>query len=274
MVKHHLRLGVDGLFLAGTCGKGPSMPNGAKQELINEVRAHAGGRLGLAVQVTDNSAARVLEQIAALEGVDYVVVAQPYLAMNATPATLGRFYQDILDLSPIPVCYYERGRASVVSVPDDVLTAVLLHKNLKMVKDSSGDPVRRELLLKAKGLRPDISLLIGDEFRCVDYLTAGYDGVMFGEAVLNARYVMEMMAHLSRNDLTSAKAIERRMTDMLYAIYGGPSISCWMHGLKTMLVRMGIFKTTSSYLDYPLTDECSSAIDLVLATDREFLLPA
>jgi hypothetical protein len=37
------------------------------------------------------TAARVLQQIAALGPVDVVVVAQPYLAMNVTPATLRRY---------------------------------------------------------------------------------------------------------------------------------------------------------------------------------------
>jgi len=33
----------------------------------------------------------VLEQIAVLEGVDFVVVAQPYIAMNTTPEALKKF---------------------------------------------------------------------------------------------------------------------------------------------------------------------------------------
>ena len=82
MVEHHVRLGVDGLFLAGTCGEGPWMSDRQKLALVQAVRENSAGRLRLAVQVTDNSAERVLEQIHALDGVDFAVVAQPYLAMN------------------------------------------------------------------------------------------------------------------------------------------------------------------------------------------------
>jgi hypothetical protein len=46
----------------------------------------------------------VLEQIHALDGVDFAVVAQPYLAMNITPETLRRYYEEILERSPVPVC--------------------------------------------------------------------------------------------------------------------------------------------------------------------------
>ena len=249
------------------------MPESKKIELVNAVRAEAGEQLRLAVQVTDNSADRVMEQIDALEGVDVVVVAQPYLALNVTPVTLMRFYEGILERTPIPVCYYDRGKASVVAVPDEVLQSILHHANLCMVKDSSADPARQKLLLKAREDRPALSLFLGDEFLCVDYLDAGYDGVMLGGAVLNARYVVEIMAHLARNDLAAARRMEERMIRMLLAVYGGPSVSCWMNGLKTTLVRMGIFQTTAYYLNFQLTDECSAAIDRVLAEDSEFLLP-
>ncbi len=271
LVAHHISLGVDGLFLAGTCGEGPWMTDRQKHTLVDAVRFEAAGRLKLAVQVTDNSAARVLEQIAALGPVDAVVVAQPYLAMNVTPATLRRYYLDILDQSPVPVCYYERGRASLVAVPDEVLHDILPHPNLRFVKDSSGDPARRAVLLKGRALRNNLSLLLGDEFLCVDYLTAGYDGVMLGGSVLNARYVAEIMCHLAEGDTSAAQETERRMIALLHAVYGGPKVTCWLNGLKTTLVRLGVFNTNTAYLDYPLTPECSAAIDQVLATERAYL---
>ncbi len=273
MVARHVSLGVEGLFLAGTCGEGPWMTDRQKLTLVETVRCEAAGRLKLAVQVTDNSAARVLEQIAALGPVDVVVVAQPYLAMNVTPATLRRYYLDILDQSPVPVCYYERGRASLVAVPDEVLHDILPHPNLRFVKDSSGDPVRRAVLLQGRALRNDLALLLGDEFLCVDYLTAGYDGVMLGGSILNARYVAEIMRHIAQGDLPAARATERRMVAMLHAVYGGPKVTCWLNGLKTTLVRLGVFHTNTAYLDYPLTPEYSCAIDQMLATEHSYLLP-
>lgn len=273
MVEHHVRLGVDGLFLAGTCGEGPWMTNTQKLTLVNAAREHSAGRLKLAVQVTDNSAERVLEQVRACEGADFVVVAQPYLAMNVTPETLRRYYGEILERCPVPVCYYERGSASLVAVPDSVLQEILLHPNLRMVKDSSGDAGRRDLLLKARETRTGLQLLLGDEFLCVDYLTAGYDGVMLGGAIINALAVAEIMERLAQGDLAGAKVIENRMIAMLHAVYGGPKVECWLNGLKTALVRIGVFQTPHAYLDYPLTQECSAMIDRILVDERAWLFP-
>jgi len=265
---------VDGVFLAGTCGEGPWMTNRQKLTLIQAVREHAAGRLKLAVQVTDNSSERVLEQIRALEGVDFAVVAQPYLAMNVTPETLRQHYGEILERSPVPVCYYERGTASLVAVPESVLSDILLHPNLRMVKDSSADAQRRDILMEAHRKRDDITILLGDEFHCVDYLVAGYDGVMLGGAILNAHYVAQIMDKLDEGNLPAAKEIEQRMIGMLHAVYGGPKVACWLNGLKTTLVRMGVFGTNCAYLDYPLTPECSAMIDAVLTNERALLLPS
>src|SRR5512144_344112 len=65
MVAHHCRLGVKGLFLAGTCGEGAWLPEREKRRLVETVAKHASGKLLVSVQVTDNSAARILDNMRA-----------------------------------------------------------------------------------------------------------------------------------------------------------------------------------------------------------------
>ena len=56
VVAQHGRLGVRGLFLGGTCGEGPFMPNAQRAELVRKIRRIGGPELHLAVQVSDTSA--------------------------------------------------------------------------------------------------------------------------------------------------------------------------------------------------------------------------
>ena len=51
------------------------------------------------------------------------------------------------------------------------------------------------------------------------------------------------------------------MKRKLFGIYGGESIACWLTGLKYYMVRAGLFATSVSYLDYPLTDECRAFVE-------------
>ena len=59
VVEQHVRLQLGGVFLAGTCGEGPFMPNEQRADLVRSFKRLAAGRLHVAVQVSDTSPARV-----------------------------------------------------------------------------------------------------------------------------------------------------------------------------------------------------------------------
>src|SRR5450830_1381022 len=67
MVEHHLRLGVNGLFLLGTNGEGAWLPERYRSTLVRKVVEYNKGKMLIAVQVTDNSAPRMLEKVQAAQ---------------------------------------------------------------------------------------------------------------------------------------------------------------------------------------------------------------
>lgn len=272
MVDHHVKLGVDGLMLGGTCGEGPWMPFVDLLELVR-LSARAGrGRLALAVQVTDNSARQMLghiERLAAV-GAQYAVVASPYFLVNVTPRRLLNLYLEVIRKSPLPVGFYDRGRNAGHILDERLLEELLSEPNLKMVKDSSMDPARREVFLGAARLRHDLSVLNGDEFDCIEPLRAGYDGVLLGGGIFNARLVAGIATAVTEKKFDEAACIQKRMNELMFRVYGGPKITCWLTGLKYLMVRLGVFSETANYLDYPLTPECRSAIDeIVIGQDPD-----
>ncbi|MHB9129537.1 MAG: dihydrodipicolinate synthase family protein [Armatimonadota bacterium] len=276
MIDHHIRLGVSGLFLAGTNGEGPWMPEHDKQFLVRLVVECVDKRMPIAVQVTDNSAARILENIyiAKEDGADIAVIAPPFFLLNGTPRNVADLYLDAIRRSPLPIGIYDRGNAGSVVVPDEVLKSIYAEPNVVMIKDSSMQPARREIALAAKKKRPNLTLLNGWEFNCVDYLRAGYDGLLLGGGVFNG-YLARMILHaVQAGDLPLAHKQQRRMNRIMYAVYGGKKIACWLAGEKKLLMEMGIFHSWRNYLNYPLTTACCKAIERVLANDADVLLPA
>lgn len=274
MVEHHYRLGAVGLFLAGTCGEGPWMQESEKRLLIQTVARHAKGRMRVAVQVTDNSAARVLDnmQCAKEDGADIAIIAPPYFLLNATPENILHFYQRAIRESPLPVGLYNVVRESV-NIPERVISKILEEKNLILVKDSSSLPSHRKMMLAAKRKRPGLVLLNGDEFQSLEYLKDGYDGLLLGGAILTAHLGRKLMDAVAAGDFTEASRIERQTLQILYSAYGGKSLGCWLSGLKWTLVQMGVFKGWSSFLNYPLTPACIQAISRVLQANAEDLMP-
>jgi len=260
MVEHHLRMGVAGLFLAGTCGEGPWLTDRNREALTRAAAAASAGRMRLALQVTDNSSARVLDNIdkAAAWGAEIAVVAAPPVFIHVSPGRLVDHFREIVRHSPLPVGFYDGGEP--LAIPEPLLPEFLDDPRLVLVKDSSSLESRIPIYAAARRRRPELLLLDGDEFACVRYLAAGYDGLLLGGAVFNARLAGAIFAAVRAGDLPRAEALQLRMSDLMYRVYGGRQIECWLAGLKGLLVEMGIFSTRTNLLGYTLTDTCRQQI--------------
>jgi len=271
MVEHHLRLGVRGLFVAGTTGEGAWMTDAQRSELLRAIAAVNRGRLILAMQVTDNSAARILANMrrAKADGADIVVIAPPHFLLNATPANVLNLYRQAIRNSPLPVGIYDRGRSGAVPVPDEILSAIYAEPRVTLIKDSSNDPQRMEIALACRRKRRAVTLLNGYEFDCVKYLQAGYNGSLLGGGIFNGY----LAAQIAAANEPLARQLQARMNRLMHDVYGGEKIACWLTGLKHLLVQMGIFRTTENFLNYPLTAACRKNIAAALRRESEILFP-
>jgi 4-hydroxy-tetrahydrodipicolinate synthase len=275
LVDHHRRLGVNGLFLAGTCGEGAWMTDRQKRTLVETVVKHAKGKILLAVQVTDNSAARILDNIrsAKEEGADLAVIAPPFFLMNATPENVLALYTQAIRGSSLPVGVYDRGKYSSVSVVDVILPKIYAEENVVLIKDSSTDAGRRDIALAARRKRPGLRLLTGYEFEVISYLQAGYDGLLLGGGIFNGYLARLIMDAVAAGKLLLAESLQRRLVRMNQDAYGGKKLACWLSGLKRLMVEMGVFRSWKSYLNYPLTPSCINAIQRMIKKDADVLFP-
>ncbi len=273
MLEHDRRLGINGYFIAGTNGEGPWLTDAQRRRLLRFYVRHARGRAPLAVQVTDNSAARMLDNIARARdaGAEIAVIAPPYFIANKTPEHILQIYLETVRQSPLPVGIYDRGANGPVAVSAAMLRRICAEPRVVMVKDSSADLARMRALLAIRRRRPELVLLNGWEFNCVPYLQAGYDGLLLGGGVFNGYLALQIIAAARAGDLPRAEKLQARMNRLMYDVYGGKKIQCWLAGEKQLLVEMGIFKTWRNYPQYPLTESCRRAICRALRREAEYL---
>lgn len=274
-IEHHLRLGVRGLFVAGTCGEGPWLPDGDRRLLTQLSVKESKGRLPIAVQVTDNSAPRILDKIkqAKEDGADFAVIAPPHFAFNVTPNNLRDLYLEAIGKSVLPVILYHFGLGGKTAMPESVLKVLLQEKKVVAIKDSSDNPRYRTLALAAQRKRPGLRLLNGSEFNCVEYLQDGYDGLMLGGAAFNGFLAGQIMEAVAEGDIAQANKLQTRMNRIMYAVYGGKKIQCWLAGEKYLLTQLGVFRGYANYPNYELTAACRKAIDQLVERDADVLLP-
>jgi 4-hydroxy-tetrahydrodipicolinate synthase len=268
MVDAAVAEGLGGLFVAGTCGEGPWLPDRERQRLFRATVRAAARRVKVAAQVSDNSVPRILDNIAiaAEAGIDYAMIAPPATMLNATPERIVGLFAEAVAASPLPVGIYDLVGGRVAQVPIERLKEIYLLPNVHLVKDSSSSPERRWIALAARAAKPSLVLFNGNEFRCLEYLQAGYNGCLFGGAVAVAAQMALIADLFLAGRLDAAAAADAEMRRTLHGIYGGEQIACWLTGLKHYLVCRGLFATSASFLGYPLTPACRAFIEAYAST--------
>jgi 4-hydroxy-tetrahydrodipicolinate synthase len=273
VVAQHRRLGVSGLFLGGTCGEGPFMPNAQRAELVRKVRRLAGSDLHLAVQVSDTSAARVRVNIAEAvdAGADSVVMAAPWLRPFVNRQFARRYFLDVLDRPwTVPVGIYILKQPPETGIDLELWAEIARHANVAYVKDSSMSEEYAQALVGVKAERPGLTLRTGYEFDVLSSFDRGYDGCLLGTAILNAGLLTRAIAALQAGDRETASSWQKRSNELLYDLFR-PDLSSWMAGLKYALRQRGIFTTEFSHLAAPLIDDDRRRIDAALEREKEYL---
>lgn len=276
LTAHHLRLGLKGVFVCGSSGEGPWITPGMSKDVAETTVKAAAGRLKVAIQVTDNSSIRILDNIAQLadSGVDVVIMAAPFFQRNASQEYLKNMFLEVLDRSPLPVGFYHLGKFANTLIETETAIHLMDHPNLIMLKDSSGDmEVMKQFVAHAKTLDNPPLLLNGNEFDTVPYLQAGYDGVLFGGACFNGYMSNLILKAACDGDFAAAQSWQERMGEMMREIFGGEGFPYWLAAQKQVLVELGVFKTNRTLINYSLPPEGYKVIKAIIERETAFLLP-
>jgi len=264
LLRYQLDAGIKGFFVSGTCGEGPWLTNLQRHTLISTARESVGPDVPLMAQVTENSAPRILENIREAKdaGADVAVIAEVMFYLNPTEKNLLKIYLDAVEGSELPVCFYCRGKHANIPTPDSVFQRVIQHPNVVAVKDSSGDPNKTKAIFEARDARPELAAFSGDENRCLEYLRAGYDGLLIGGAAFNGPLVINLFEALG--EPAKAEQIDDAIRALNLRIYG-EGFRWWIAGLKRFLVQKGLAKTENHHLRLELPDALRAEIDAFAA---------
>src|SRR5690606_23751280 len=156
------------------------------------------------------------------DGATLAVIGPPSVIADPAPDQVRRFYLASIRESSLPVGLYDLGDRRPHSIPIEFLAEVYLEPRIRYVKYSSLDRDRMSIALRAREENPELRLFNGDEFHCVEYLNAGYNGLMLGGGIFNGFIAGMIIRAVGEGDEASAEALQRRMTALMHAVYGGP----------------------------------------------------
>ena len=155
LIEHQIKLGIKGLFLGGTAGEGPFLPDRERQRLAELTVRYVKGRIPVAMQITDNSAERMIENLERYQdtGIDIAVIAPPFFQLNAKQDFIYNLYMKVIESSQIPVGIYNRGKFSSVYIEPETLAEMLQHPKVVLCKDSASMPEFSTAIMAAKARR-------------------------------------------------------------------------------------------------------------------------
>ena len=104
LIEHILSGGVNGLFILGTTGEGPSLSYRLRRELIERVCKQVNHRVSVLVGITDTAFVESVNvaRAAAESGADALVVAPPYYLPEAQPE-LQEYLDHLVHELPLPL---------------------------------------------------------------------------------------------------------------------------------------------------------------------------
>jgi len=107
ILNHVIDAGVHGVFILGTTGESPSLPQKIKIHMIRETGRIVSKRVPVLVGITDCSMGNSLElaEMAKNYGADALVAAPPFY-MNISQEDLEKYYRDLANRTELPLILY------------------------------------------------------------------------------------------------------------------------------------------------------------------------
>jgi 4-hydroxy-tetrahydrodipicolinate synthase len=192
--------------------------------------------------------------------------------MNVTQDYLYNMYRQVIEASPCDVGIYHRNTPTAPN--GETLARLAELPKVIILKDSSGNLDDEKSILSTRDrLRAtkDFYAYCGAEFDCPKAIQAGYDGMMIGGACFNGRMAGKIVELTRKGQLDEAKSLQLRMNNLMYDVFGGKDLHCWLAGQKQLLVELGIFTTNKCVMNYHLDKETAENIKIAVKREEEFL---
>lgn len=249
LVESQVAANVDGVFILGTTGEGPSLSDRLRREIISETSRLVAGRVPIYVGITDTSLIDAVNLAKfAQENSAKAVVAAPPFYFPAGQTELRHWFTELADALPIPLLLYNMPSCVRIVIEHETLSSLIDHDNIVGLKDSSGDLEYFADAVQLSKKRENWPVLMGPEALLIDAIRLGGVGGVTGGANLCPRLFTNLFAAISAGNEEEIGRLQEIVVELqeLYAF--GKYGSSYLKGLKC---AMGLAEICSGRLAAP-----------------------
>ncbi len=177
LINYHLKNGTNGVVPGGTTGESPTLSHNEHKKIIQIAVKECKGKIPVIAGTGSNSTEEAIElsKFAEKAGSDALLVVTPYYN-KPTQEGLYQHYKKINDNVGIPIVIYNIPSRSVIDMSVDTMAKLFELKNIKGVKDATGDLNRVDQQLKAMG--KEFIQLTGNDDNALEFNKRGGVGAI------------------------------------------------------------------------------------------------
>ncbi len=177
LINYHLENGTDGVVPGGTTGESPTLSHDEHKKIIEIAVKECKGKIPVVAGTGSNSTDEAIElsKFAEKAGSNALLVVTPYYN-KPTQEGLYQHYKKINDNVGVPIIIYNIPSRSVINMEVDTMAKLYELKNIKGVKDATGDLNRVDQQLKAMG--KEFIQLTGNDDNALEFNKRGGVGAI------------------------------------------------------------------------------------------------
>jgi len=260
LCRHHeylIKNRVAGLFVLGTTGEGPALPQKIKEETIVRTVENCNKRVPVLVGISADNLEDylALADFAARSGADGVVAAPPcYLPLENRE--LLEFYRILGAEQPLPVYVYNMPAMTKIEMPPELVVEILKLPGIAGYKDSAGNAANFEKVVSGMKDHRDISLFMGPDTMLRGALRAGACGGVNSGANLAPQLYVGMYEACRNGDTAAAEKYQQWIVDLQKVYRFRENICCGVAaGLKYALSKLGFMEPYMTRPARPIEEE-------------------
>jgi len=217
LINYHLENATNGVVPGGTTGESPTLSHNEHKRIIEIAVKECNGKIPVVAGTGSNSTDEAIElsKFAEKAGSDALLIVTPYYN-KPTQEGLYQHYKTINDNVGIPIIIYNIPSRSVIDMSVDTMARLYELKNIKGVKDATGDLKRVDQQLKAMG--KEFIQLTGNDDNALEFNKRGGAGAIGVTANVAAKLASEFQ-QASKNDIKKASELDKLLQPLHTSLF-------------------------------------------------------
>ena len=217
LINYHLESGTNGVVPGGTTGESPTLSHNEHKRIIEIAVKECKGKIPVIAGTGSNSTDEAIElsKFAEKAGSDALLVVTPYYN-KPTQEGLYQHYKKINDNVGIPIIIYNIPSRSVIDMTVDTMAKLYELKNIKGVKDATGDLDRVDQQLKSMG--KEFIQLTGNDDNALEFNKRGGVGAIGVTANVAAK-LSSAFQKACKEDMDKASKLDKLLQPLHTSLF-------------------------------------------------------